>query len=164
MEQPSRSLSRSIKFERLQEPFRQIVGTQRNYVRPWRRPSRYNICAPNKIRIDGRMLETGTRGHHHALLPEIYYIIIFILLPVEQMETTADIAPVTSAKHHKQTTDNDNLLSSLVASTEPPYSPGSCDSDDNILPIHYLFLDSNILKTILSVVSVCPICNVSLRN
>ena len=32
MEQPSRCLSRSIKFERLQEPFRQIVGTQRNYV------------------------------------------------------------------------------------------------------------------------------------
>ena len=34
MEQPSRCLSKCIKFERLQEPFRQIVGTQRNYVRP----------------------------------------------------------------------------------------------------------------------------------
>ena len=32
MEQPSRCLSRSIKFERLQEPFRQIVGAQQNYV------------------------------------------------------------------------------------------------------------------------------------
>ena len=76
MEQPSRC----IKFERLQEPFRQIVGTQLNYVRPWRRPSRYNICAPNKVRNDGRMLETGTRGHHQAFSPEIYYIIYYIIL------------------------------------------------------------------------------------
>ena len=58
-------------------PFRQIVSTQRNYVRPWRRPSRYNICAPNEIRNDGRMLETGTRDHHQAFSPEIYYIIFF---------------------------------------------------------------------------------------
>ena len=78
MEQPSRCLSKSIKFERLQEPFRQIVGRQRNYVRPCRRPSRYNICAPNKIRNDGRMLETGTRGHHQAFFPEVYYILYVI--------------------------------------------------------------------------------------
>ena len=31
-------------------------------------------------------------------------------LSLEQMETTADIAPVTSAMHRKLTTDNDNNL------------------------------------------------------
>ena len=36
--------------------------------------------------------------------------------------------------------------SSLDASLEPPYSPGSCSSDDNKLPFHYLLLDSIILK------------------
>ena len=34
---------------------------------------------------------------------------------------------------------------SLDASSEPPYSPGSCSSDDNKLPFHYLFLDTIIL-------------------
>ena len=60
-------------------------------------------------------------------------------LSVEQMETTANIAPVTSAMHRKLTVNNDNNL--LLQS-----SPGSCSSDDNKLPFHYLFLDSSILK------------------
>ena len=72
------------------------------------------------------------------------------------METTADIAPVTSAMHRKLTINNDNLLSSLGASAEPPYSAGSCDNDDNKLPFHYLFLDSSILENI---VGACPICS-----
>ena len=66
---------------------------------------------------------------------------------------------MTSARHGRLTINNDNLLSSLDASSEPPYSPGSCGSDDNKLPFHYLFLDSSILKTILSLVGVCPICS-----
>ena len=80
-------------------------------------------------------------------------------LPVEQMETTADIAPVTSVMHRKLTINNDNYLSSLDASSEPPYSPAFCGSDDDKLPFHYLFLDSSILKSILSLVGVCPICS-----
>ena len=60
-------------------------------------------------------------------------------LSVEQMETTANIAPVTSAMHRKLTVNNDNNL--LFQS-----SPGSFSSDDNKLPFHYLFLDSSILK------------------
>ena len=60
-------------------------------------------------------------------------------LSVEQMETTADITPVTSAMHRKLTINNDNNL--LFQS-----SPGSCSSDDHKLPFHYLFLDSSILK------------------
>ena len=70
-------------------------------------------------------------------------------LSVEQMETTADIAPVTSAMHSKLTINNDNNLycSSLDASSEPQYSPGSSSSsEDNKLPFRYLFLDSIILK------------------
>ena len=46
--------------------------------------------------------------------------------------------------------------SSLDASSEPPYSPGSCGSDDNKLPFHYLFLDSSILKNILSLIGCLP--------
>ena len=62
-------------------------------------------------------------------------------LSVEQMETTANIAPVTSAMHRKLTVlNNDNNL--LFQQS----SPGSCSSDDNKLPFHYLFLDSSILK------------------
>ena len=55
--------------------------------------------------------------------------------------------------HHKLTINNDNLLSSLDASSV------SCGSDDNKLPFPYLFLDINIVKNILSVVGVCPICS-----
>ena len=61
--------------------------------------------------------------------------------------------------HHKLTINNDNLLYSLDASSELPYSPGSCGSDDNKQPFHYLFLDSSIMKNILSVVDVCRICS-----
>ena len=45
-----------------------------------RRPSCYNNCGPNKIRNDGRMLETGTRDHHQAFFPEIYYIILYYII------------------------------------------------------------------------------------
>ena len=78
---------------------------------------------------------------------------------VEQMETKADLGSVTSAMHRKLTINNDNLLSSLDASAEPPYSADSCGSDDNKLPFHYLFLDSSILKKNLSVVGACSICS-----
>ena len=68
-------------------------------------------------------------------------------LSVEQMETTANIAPVTSAMHRKLTITMIIIYcSSLDASSEPPCSPGSCSNDDNQLPFHYLFLDIIILK------------------
>ena len=60
-------------------------------------------------------------------------------LPVEQMGTTADIAPVISAMHRKLTINNDNVLPGLDASSEPPHLPGSFGSDDNKLPFLYLF-------------------------
>ena len=47
---------------------------------------------------------------------------------------------------------------SLDASPEPPYSPGSCSSDDNKLSFEYLF-GQQYSENISSVVGACPICS-----
>ena len=81
-------------------------------------------------------------------------------LSVEQVESTEDpISPIVSASHRKLTINNDDLLSKIDASAQPPVTPGSSSDSNKLSSFHYLLLGSSILETILSVVGACPICS-----
>ena len=79
---------------------------------------------------------------------------------MEQVESTEDpISPIVSASYRKLTINNDDLLSNIDASAQPPVTPGSSSDSNKLSSFHYLLLGSSILETILSVVGACPICS-----